>query len=61
MLGVLAFGRTPYGVRGLKSQILNRLLQGQESHPLRGAWIEIFAASISSWSRLVAPLTGRVD
>ena len=33
--------RTPRGVRGLKSQVLNMGVQLLESHPSRGAWIEI--------------------
>ncbi len=38
-----ASGRTPHGVRGLKSELLARFDAGEMSHPSRGAWIEIAA------------------
>ena len=35
-------GRTPHGVRGLKFPV-GHIISGQgQSHPSRGAWIEIF-------------------
>ena len=41
LFGVVESCRTPSGVRGLKSDI-NRIVQNIiESHPVRGAWIEI--------------------
>ena len=36
--------RTPQGVRGLKWHRLHADLQRRESHPARGAWIEIYCA-----------------
>ena len=33
--------RTPHGVRGLKFTIIGNLTADPESHPSRGAWIEI--------------------
>ena len=35
--------RTPSGVRGLKSQCRELPSSGGQSHPVRGAWIEIEA------------------
>ena len=37
----LAGGRTPHGVRGLKYNHITVDAEGPESHPTRGAWIEI--------------------
>ena len=34
-------GRTPHGVRGLKCLVGSHVLNGDRSHPSRGAWIEI--------------------
>ena len=34
-------GRTPQGVRGLKSELFVDLCKVGMSHPARGAWIEI--------------------
>ena len=34
-------GRTPHGVRGLKSAMCGKSCGRQRSHPARGAWIEI--------------------
>ena len=36
-----AHSRTPHGVRGLKSEGIARDAKTGESHPSRGAWIEI--------------------
>ena len=36
-------GRTPSGVRGLKFLLIIMFILVYESHPVRGAWIEIFA------------------
>ena len=33
--------RTPHGVRGLKWMAGGRLAEHEQSHPARGAWIEI--------------------
>ena len=38
--------RTPRGVRGLKSDENGYGARGWESHPSRGAWIEIFRAGV---------------
>ena len=35
------YGRTPHGVRGLKYPGLYSVVIVAESHPSRGAWIEI--------------------
>ena len=35
------FCRTPSGVRGLKFSIHTKIAQLLQSHPVRGAWIEI--------------------
>ena len=46
-------GRTPHGVRGLKSGLPDRPVQDQRSHPSRGAWIEIPRHRVrtrSTWS-----------
>ena len=34
-------GRTPHGVRGLKSICVRKVIKILKSHPSRGAWIEI--------------------
>ena len=55
-------GRTPHGVRGLKYLREVETESKDESHPSRGAWIEMdFAAGRFSPGREVAPLTGCVD
>ena len=38
-------GRTPHGVRGLKSQTKAEITPSIESHPSRGAWIEMWSIS----------------
>ena len=53
--------RTPRGVRGLKSTWAVVLADGEESHPSRGAWIEIDAHRLGLLKRDVAPLAGCVD
>ena len=35
------WSRTPQGVRGLKLSIYHTIDREEESHPARGAWIEI--------------------
>ena len=32
-----------------------------QSHPARGAWIEIYASDVTYWSAAVAPRKGCVD
>ena len=39
-------GRTPRGVRGLKYDHAENIAENIQSHPSRGAWIEIGAISI---------------
>ena len=53
--------RTPHGVRGLKFTIIGNLTADPESHPSRGAWIEMFPPCFVVDCRFVAPLTGCVD
>ena len=53
--------RTPHGVRGLKLQVGLDDLTNPESHPSRGAWIEIGADRAQDRYLYVAPLTGCVD
>ena len=59
--GLVELGRTPHGVRGLKFQLGPVGLEFVESHPSRGAWIEIKISARRSAPCLVAPLTGCVD
>ena len=40
-------GRTPHGVRGLKSLTSGMLIMPFASHPARGAWIEIWSTTTS--------------
>ena len=49
-----AAGRTPYGVRGLKFQLIVHNGAAHESHPVWGAWIEIASAC-----SVVSALSGR--
>ena len=56
-----AQGRTPHGVRGLKWDAYLIGAETPESHPARGAWIEIESGGGSVRRRLVAPRTGCVD
>ena len=53
--------RTPPGVRGLKYAVRREDLLSPESHPARGAWIEISIIHILATSDLVAPRPGCVD
>ena len=53
--------RTSHGVRGLKFQRHQRHDQRRQSHPSRGAWIEIPTGVVTETIRKVAPLTGCVD
>ena len=49
----LALGRTPHGVRGLKSAAIFTAVTLFASHPSRGAWIEISESGedhIMAWS-----------
>ena len=52
-------GRTPHGVRGLKSLADRTTTRG--AHPSRGVWIEMRQANPEQYSLYVAPLTGCVD
>ena len=54
-------GRTPQGVRGLKFKDGTNYVKVRESHPARGAWIEIFSSSANLPSVSVAPRKGCVD
>ena len=54
-------GRTPRGVRGLKFPVDLRQAEQRESHPSRGAWIEIKIEGGGYCPRPVAPLAGCVD
>ena len=54
-------GRTPQGVRGLKSGMLPDPEPGNKSHPARGAWIEITTKSSIKCEGMVAPRKGCVD
>ena len=53
--------RTPHGVRGLKLEVDELYYNNDESHPSRGAWIEILVLLNHIIKILVAPLTGCVD
>ncbi len=54
-------GRTPQGVRGLKSIVFAVSLHHNLSHPARGAWIEIFLCRYCIVDECVAPRKGCVD
>ena len=53
--------RTPPGVRGLKLDDLPKLKVLCQSHPTRGAWIEIHVTVKPLTDKLVAPHPGCVD
>ena len=54
--------RTPRGVRGLKLLSVETEETGTQSHPSRGAWIEIKRINVNpKIYRGVAPLAGCVD
>ena len=53
--------RTPQGVRGLKSENAGRDQKAGQSHPARGAWIEILLGGLSAGADGVAPRKGCVD
>ena len=53
--------RTPQGVRGLKFIHALVQLNWHESHPARGAWIEIFVEKETQMICKVAPRKGCVD
>ena len=53
--------RTPRGVRGLKSEPALQCVRDGESHPSRGAWIEIRDPACPLMTATVAPLAGCVD
>ena len=57
----LSSGRTPSGVRGLKCSGSRELLRQVESHPVRGAWIEIKSRQQGQRRAQVAPRQGCVD
>ena len=54
-------GRTPHGVRGLKYVGLHVAVRFSQSHPSRGAWIEMVFVRRYDFFHIVAPLTGCVD
>ena len=54
-------GRTPRGVRGLKCLGVGAGVVHHESHPSRGAWIEIRGGEVIGGGAVVAPLAGCVD
>ena len=54
-------GRTPQGVRGLKSSKYCVSCVMKLSHPARGAWIEIFRERVTAKDIEVAPRKGCVD
>ena len=60
-LDELTGGRTPQGVRGLKSALCLLQLPSALSHPARGAWIEILNALYAGDIPQVAPRKGCVD
>ena len=53
--------RTPRGVRGLKYCYQQSSKKVKESHPSRGAWIEIISTPDGGRKIRVAPLAGCVD
>ncbi len=53
--------RTPRGVRGLKYSLAEHFGVPEESHPSRGAWIEIGYRMCKDVGIQVAPLAGCVD
>ena len=53
--------RTPHGVRGLKLRAKSVKFKPRQSHPARGAWIEISIHLSALHRTLVAPRTGCVD
>ena len=57
----LISGRTPHGVRGLKSLTKRKSVVPEKSHPSRGAWIEMGTTKQQDAKGTVAPLTGCVD
>ena len=54
-------GRTPQGVRGLKCVRRVYHTPCAESHPARGAWIEISSGRALTDAAKVAPRKGCVD
>ena len=55
------YGRTPQGVRGLKCEQLSVRVKKLQSHPARGAWIEIDRRRDGQLRSGVAPRKGCVD
>ena len=53
--------RTPQGVRGLKYQLAYQRHRIQQSHPARGAWIEMVYVLCIPLLMWVAPRKGCVD
>ena len=53
--------RTPHGVRGLKWRRSDAAAPAAESHPARGAWIEMDMTRHTEPTENVAPRTGCVD
>ena len=55
-------GRTPSGVRGLKWRRTPYSIFASQSHPVRGAWIEMaIGAVVVAGHYIVAPRQGCVD
>ena len=57
----IAFGRSPRGERGLKSNRDKVHSQLHKSLPTRGAWIEIVSGQRNGGRNRVAPHAGSVD
>ena len=51
-------GRTPHGVRGLKSTQTRHVRRRHESHPSRGAWIEIPRTALTPYPTSSHPSRG---
>ena len=60
-IAAMSTGRTPHGVRGLKSYAAASVSVSNASHPARGAWIEISKFAEAGLLDEVAPRTGCVD
>ena len=61
LITIVLYGRTPSGVRGLKSAKEYFKKEKEKSHPVRGAWIEISKFAGHSNYHGVAPRQGCVD
>ena len=49
LYGLTRMSRTPHGVRGLKSTWSHVCVYAPQSHPSRGAWIEISSTKSQSY------------